>query len=388
MPPRIRLYATLRPLSKNHSYLSSSHRKYRPATQPEPENLEVVMRPVAEAFTYIDPSPYNARKMEAPYDKRLTGNTWQGSGARAKMPELDHETMQTAFQQCGEAMSVLFAHVYGLFSHGSQNFDTEFWEYYALKGHNNGISHHNFKLPFPADNLALREKNKECREEVRKILTDAMDTVGNLHFSGTLPAYILWEAGVVPNGGSAGSDNVLVGNEEERTVCWQPTLTQTFSHEGLSYGARWDGGYARRTAEIQISVGVYFKQTFGRYAPLVPGAVMSRGCTCDLFLESGQNLSLSNINTVFTVNEIGSFDVPGSTTQNFTHLPLNFDPFERSSVPYNHLNTQGDSASEASSGKATITLSRGQRTAPPSYRTQQSDKPPSYKTLWRKLHRR
>lgn len=39
-------------------------------------------------FTHLDESIYNVRKMEAPYDKRLRGNSWTGAGARAKMPEL------------------------------------------------------------------------------------------------------------------------------------------------------------------------------------------------------------------------------------------------------------------------------------------------------------
>lgn len=92
------------------------------------------MQPAVIAFTHIDESVYIDRKMKAPYDQRLKGNSWKIPGAESGMPELDSEAMQEAFQQCGEKMSCCVGEVYGFFKHGSSYLDTEIYEYYAIRG--------------------------------------------------------------------------------------------------------------------------------------------------------------------------------------------------------------------------------------------------------------
>lgn len=338
------------------------------------------MQPRVIAFTHIDESVYNDRKMKAPYDQRLKGNSWKSPGAESGMPELDSKAMQEAFQLCGEKMSRCVAEVYGSFKHGSSYLDTEIYEYYAIKGGSNRYNPYEFKLPFRSSNLDLNASVDRCRGDVKTILQNAMNVAGNLEFYGSgMAGYILWEAGAVWSGEPLGANTTVVSAQDqvEKVVCRQLTLDQTFAHQQLSQSTDWDGRlrFQRRTTSVQISVGMYFEQIYGRYGPLRDGSVMSSSCNCS-FSDPLPTLALSNVITNFTISEDGNVDVPKNPTRN----TLAFDPFEGSSVLANHIGQ----SSEESDSEGTLTLSHSVSTKPPTYQTNESDPAPSYRSRWRR----
>jgi hypothetical protein len=333
------------------------------------------MAPKVKAFTCIDDSVYNTRKMQAPYEWRLRGNTWKDSGATSRMPKLDEEAMQVAFQKCGDEMSAYFSQVCGAFRNSSGNFGTEFWEFYASNKGTNLKNHNNFKLPFRAESPALFAQQTKCQEIVKNILVNAMETARNPHFLKLSPAYLAWEAGVVQDETSPGSFNAVVNvkHQEEKIVCWQLTLRQEFSS---IYGSSWSGDYEKRTATVEISVGVYFIQAFGRYAPLENGSILSTGCTCDDSRGPAMTLSLSQVTTIFASNNRDTVDVPNISLQNTMHLTLSFDPYQGSAVPFNHLRTESNPPSPTSYTAGTITELDGASTVPPTYATREPASPP------------
>lgn len=207
-----------------------------------------------------------------------------------------------------------------------------------------------------------------------------MNVAGNLQFHNEgMVGYIRWQAGVVWDGKSAGADTAVVSahDQVEKVVCWQLTLDQTFAHQQLSQGTDWDGRlrFQRRTTSVQISVGLYFEQTYDRYGPLRDGSVMSSSCNCS-FSDTLPSLALSNVVTNFTISEDGNVDVPKNPTQN----TLAFDPFEGSSVLANNIGQRSD----VSDSEGTLTLSLSGSTKPPTYQTNEPDPAPSYQSRWRR----